>query len=57
VGERERELMRGKQNERKGEGAHGGLGAPGARGSVTGRAGSGWAGSHRGPKTHSTHDH
>jgi hypothetical protein len=40
VEERERELLRGKPNEREGEGAHGGVGVPGARGSALDRAGS-----------------
>jgi hypothetical protein len=56
VEERARELLRRKQNERKGEGAHmGGLGAPGARGSAPGRAGSG-RGPRRKPTTHITTD-
>jgi hypothetical protein len=57
VDERERELLRGKPNERERGRVHGGVGVPGAPGHEWGQAGSGWAGSHRGPKTHSTHDH
>jgi hypothetical protein len=45
--------VREKSNERKGEGAHGVMGARGA----PGQARSGWARSRRGSKTHSTPDH
>jgi hypothetical protein len=46
-------VVREKSNERKGEGAHGVMGARGA----PGQARSGWARSRRGSKTHSTPDH
>jgi hypothetical protein len=54
VEERERELLRGKPNEREGVGARmGGVGAPRARGSTPGRAGLG-RGPGRKPTTHTT---
>jgi hypothetical protein len=55
--ERERELLRGKPNEReRGWGCMGGVGAPGARGSVLDRAGLGWVGSWAETEAHNTHD-